>query len=470
MKKYLLAVFLAAFSLPLWAEGDVEERDGSGMSKTVNTCTGKPDGYSYTSKKYGKFVCKNGDAMKMVDLNKNGAGGMGGTGGGDGRGDGSNTGIGGTGGGSKGGAGSVNGGGTGGGSGSGSGSGGTGSGGGGGTGGSGGSGSGGTGSGGGGGTGGSGGSGSGGGAEYIPPSGGQCRLAGGTDDLCPNGVVSISGGKKACITGRSVNGGLQWGEVIDTESNNYLICDDSCSSGTVRFGASKSGKTVCKRPMTEDKQDDEKDKKEDKESKDGKESDEGGKDEKDGKESQDGRKDGGNSDNAAILKGMGGILDSLGQMNKTLNNISKQIGNLEKNGKGKSEGGSESGNDKGNGKGAGQGDQDGRGKGEGSGSGSGEGKGNGSESGEATVAGADWGSLNGKQGGFKHQKANRFKEAGQCPMPRQFQFQVLNARGNFAFSYHVICDVALRLRPLLIAFAYIVSASICFGAVVSKSD
>jgi len=115
MKKYLLAVFVAAFSLPLWAEGDVEERDGSGMSKTVNSCTGKPDGYSYTSKKYGKFVCKNGDAMKMVDLNKNGAGGMGGSGGGDGRGDGSNTGIGGTGGGSKGGAGSVNGGGTGGG-------------------------------------------------------------------------------------------------------------------------------------------------------------------------------------------------------------------------------------------------------------------------------------------------------------------------------------------------------------------
>ncbi|MFC2432859.1 MAG: virulence factor TspB C-terminal domain-related protein [Neisseria subflava] len=143
---------------------------------------------------------------------------------------------------------------------------------------------------------------------------------------------------------------------------------------------------------------------------------------------------------------------------------------MEKNGKGKSGDGSESGNDKGNGKGSGQGDQDGRGKGEGSGSGSGEGKGNGSESGEATVAGADWGSLNGKQGGFKHQKANRFNEVGRCPMPIQFQFQVLNARGNFAFSYHVICDVALRLRPLLIAFAYIVSASVCFGVVVSKSD
>ena len=213
------------------------------------------------------------------------------------------------------------------------------SGGGGGNGGSG-SGSGGTGS-------GSGGTGSGGGGiGYVPPSGGQCRLAGGTDDLCPNGVVSIAGGKKACITGRNSNGGLQWGEVIDTESNNYLICDDSCSSGTVQFGISKSGKTVCKRPMTEDKQDDEKDKKDDKESKDGKESDEGGKDEKDGKESQDGRKDGGNSDNAAILKGMGGILDALGQMNKTLGNISRQVGNLEKNGMGKGQGAND-----GNGKG-----------------------------------------------------------------------------------------------------------------------
>ena len=473
MKKYLLAVFVAAFSLFSWAEGDVEEHDGSGMSETVTPCTGRPNGYSYTSKKYGKIVCKNGKAdMQMIDLNKKGNCCLGGSGGGDGRGSGGSGGGGSGGGkgvgsggssgigdGSSAGHGSVGGGGTGGSGGSGSGSGGSGSG------------SGGTGSGSGGSGSGNGGTGSGGGGiGYVPPSGGQCRLAGGTDDLCPNGVVSIAGGKKACITGRGSNGGIKWGEVIDTESNNYLICDDSCSSGTVRFGTSRSGKTVCKRPMTEDKQDDEKDKKEDKESKDGKESDEGGKDEKDGKESQDGRKDGGNSDNAAILKGMGGILDSLGQMNKTLNNISRQIGNLEKNGKGKSGDGSESGNDKGNGKGAGQGDQDGRGKGEGSGSGSGEGKGNGSESGEATVAGADWGSLNGKQGGFKYQKASRFNEVGQCPMPRQFQFQVLNARGNFAFSYHVICDVALRLRPLLIAFAYIVSASICFGAVVSKSD
>nr|DAN78370.1 MAG TPA: attachment protein [Inoviridae sp.] len=194
------------------------------------------------------------------------------------------------------------------------------------------------------------------------------------------------------------------------------------------------------------------------------------KDGKDGNDGQNGR-DGRNAEG----KDYGGILSDI---KKSIDNVNKSIVdgfNSMKEGRGKGYG-SSSGDKKGDGK-------EGKGKGDGSSSGDkkgdgkeGRGKGDGSSSGDKKGDGKaeegyqgnpEWDKLNG-MGDAEFTKGKKFGEAGYCPAPVRFNISIMGKSMNLSFSYEWICDVARKLRPVVVAFAYCIASAVCLRGLSSS--
>jgi tspB protein (fragment) len=75
----------------------------------------------------------------------------------------------------------------------------------------------------------------------------------------------------------------------------------------------------------------------------------------------------------------------------------------------------------------------------------------------------DWQSLS-RKNNFTFEKDGRFSESGLCPQPVTFNLTVLRRSQTFAFSYEHVCDLAVRMRPILIACAYFAAGLICLAA------
>ena len=152
--------------------------------------------------------------------------------------------------------------------------------------------------------------------------------------------------------------------------------------------------------------------------------------------------------------------DLLRRINDSLDRLNK---NIEKSGSGS--GGSGNG---GGGHGSGNGGSGNGGGGHGSG-GSGNGNGNGNGNGDHSGDGysppkdPDWGRLGGVKAP-RYSKDGRFSEVGVCPKPVTFNLTVLRLSQTFAFSYEHVCDLAVRMRPILIACAYFAAGLICLAA------
>ena len=152
--------------------------------------------------------------------------------------------------------------------------------------------------------------------------------------------------------------------------------------------------------------------------------------------------------------------DLLRRINDSLDRLNK---NIEKSGSGS--GGSGNG---GGGHGSGNGGSGNGGGGHGSG-GSGNGNGNGNGNGDHSGDGysppkdPDWGRLGGVKAST-YSKDGRFSEVGACPKPVTFNLTVLRLSQTFAFSYEHVCDLAVRMRPILIACAYFAAGLICLAA------
>ena len=133
-------------------------------------------------------------------------------------------------------------------------------------------------------------------------------------------------------------------------------------------------------------------------------------------------------------------------------------------GSGNGGGGHGSGNG-GSGNGGGGHGSGGSGGGNGSGSGNGNGNGNGDHSGDgySPPKDPDWGRLGGVKAP-RYSKDGRFSEVGVCPKPVTFNLTVLRLSQTFAFSYEHVCDLAVRMRPILIACAYFAAGLICLAA------
>ncbi|MDO4694179.1 MAG: IgG-binding virulence factor TspB family protein [Eikenella sp.] len=61
---------------------------------------------------------------------------------------------------------------------------------------------------------------------------------------------------------------------------------------------------------------------------------------------------------------------------------------------------------------------------------------------------------------------NVFATNGQCPAPVQWQFNFMGISKTFGFSLQYVCDIGSRLRPILIAFAFLVAGFFCIRVVV----
>ena len=156
------------------------------------------------------------------------------------------------------------------------------------------------------------------GGGYIPPSG--CYLSNSYGELCQGVSIPVSPGIYACAT-RKADGSYQRGKIINKQLNNYLVCSSSCPSGAVEFGINSHGRTVCERKIEDDKNDkNDKNDKDDKDGKDGKD----GKDDKDGKDGKDGG-DGG--ENTGLLRG---ILNKLSEISNNILGVAKKIDGLSK--------------------------------------------------------------------------------------------------------------------------------------------
>ena len=153
------------------------------------------------------------------------------------------------------------------------------------------------------------------------------------------------------------------------------------------------------------------------------------------------------------------INDSLDRLNKNIEKSGSGSG-----GSGNGGGGHGSGNG-GSGNGGGGHGSGGSGGGNGSGSGNGNGNGNGDHSGDgySPPKDPDWGRLGGVKAP-RYSKDGRFSEVGVCPKPVTFNLTVLRLSQTFAFSYEHVCDLAVRMRPILIACAYFAAGLICLAA------
>lgn len=175
------------------------------------------------------------------------------------------------------------------------------------------------------------------------------------------------------------------------------------------------------------------------------------KDGKDGNDGQDGR-DGRNAEG----KDYGGILSDI---KRSIDNVNKSIVdgfNGMKEGRGKGYG-SSSGDKKGDGK-------EGRGKGDGSSSGDKKGDG---KAEEGYQGNPEWDKLNG-MGDAEFTKGKKFGEAGYCPAPVRFNISIMGKSMNLSFSYEWICDVARKLRPVVVAFAYCIASAVCLRGLSSS--
>ena len=63
------------------------------------------------------------------------------------------------------------------------------------------------------------------------------------------------------------------------------------------------------------------------------------------------------------------------------------------------------------------------------------------------------------------EKANVFQESAECPAPVTFNITILGTSKNFAFSFEHACEIAARLRYMLLALAWVVAAFFCICAV-----
>ena len=127
-----------------------------------------------------------------------------------------------------------------------------------------------------------------------------------------------------------------------------------------------------------------------------------------------------------------------------------------------SDGKSKDGQGNGNGQ-SGQGSgQDGQGKGQ-DGQGDGSGKnGEGSGDGSGKGKGVDWGSLDKEVDGASFQKSGAFSEAGHCPADIPIDFDQF---GTVSFQMKPLCDAAGKLRPLIVMFAWFISAFMVYRTI-----
>ena len=167
------------------------------------------------------------------------------------------------------------------------------------------------------------------------------------------------------------------------------------------------------------------------------------------------------------------INDSLDRLNKNIEKSGSGSGGSGNGGGGHGSGNGGSGNgggghgsgNGGSGNGGGGHGSGGSGGGNGSGSGNGNGNGNGDHSGDgySPPKDPDWGRLGGVKAP-RYSKDGRFSEVGVCPKPVTFNLTVLRLSQTFAFSYEHVCDLAVRMRPILIACAYFAAGLICLAA------
>ena len=108
--------------------------------------------------------------------------------------------------------------------------------------------------------------------------------------------------------------------------------------------------------------------------------------------------------------------------------------------------------------------KNGSGKGEGSSSGDKKGDGNAEEGYQGNP---EWDKLNGI-GKAEFTKGKKFSEAGYCPAPVQFNISIMGKSMNLSFSYEWICDVAKKLRPVVVAFAYCIASAVCLRGLSSS--
>ncbi|QMT40881.1 IgG-binding virulence factor TspB family protein [Neisseria shayeganii] len=66
------------------------------------------------------------------------------------------------------------------------------------------------------------------------------------------------------------------------------------------------------------------------------------------------------------------------------------------------------------------------------------------------------------------QPENRFPTDGQCPAPVNFQIDIMGASKTFAWEFTQACEVASRLRYLIIALAWVVAGFFCIRTVSSS--
>lgn len=108
--------------------------------------------------------------------------------------------------------------------------------------------------------------------------------------------------------------------------------------------------------------------------------------------------------------------------------------------------------------------KEGRRKGNGSSSGDKKGDGNAEEGYQGNP---EWNKLNG-MGNAEFTKGKKFSEAGYCPAPVQFNISIMGKSMNLSFSYEWICDVAKKLRPVVVAFAYCIASAVCLRGLSSS--
>jgi len=108
--------------------------------------------------------------------------------------------------------------------------------------------------------------------------------------------------------------------------------------------------------------------------------------------------------------------------------------------------------------------KEGRGKGDGSSSGDKKGDG---KAEEGYQGNPEWDKLNG-MGHAEFTKGKKFSESGYCPAPVQFNISIMGKSMNLSFSYEWICDVAKKLRPVVVAFAYCIASAVCLRGLSSS--
>ena len=143
--------------------------------------------------------------------------------------------------------------------------------------------------------------------------------------------------------------------------------------------------------------------------------------------------------NQNLNGGFAGLAGKLGEISEKIDKLSKGDGQAGdgKNGSGKGEGSS-------------SGDKKGDGKAE-----------------EGYQGNPEWDKLNG-MGHAEFTKGKKFSEVGYCPAPVQFNISIMGRSMNLSFSYEWICDVAKKLRPVVVAFAYCIASAVCLRGLSSS--